>query len=479
MNNKGFAVSGIIYGVLVLFILLLASLLSMFTNRKASLDELKSRVEYEFNTKENTEEVKLSSETPYETILRGYYHIIIKGNGKKVSTYVFLEKGEKINIDLTGSNAKVLTSSTSLIDISSAGTVTLGTTKEFIGTNENTIKSSTKSATIQYVNSKKHEMLEGVRYIKDCTSGNNKSDNSNINNWIEIKAIYRGQNVALKKKVTANPSIESGLSKITDGDLTKQISDGIIGTAITTKYCVTVDLGNNYNLDAVSVYHDTLTSAIYYGITYVSSDGVNYIPIRIAEEKENKYGISVTAFEDAKVKKRREFYVAYKTLDDKSKWIRIFHHNNRGGKIMWTSTLQAEDYYPSTSLSQENINIHKQSLLKGFLGSKYSEKKYEFLLEYEGKKEYNRWTQTSNPLTTKESVSGYKKVEISWDAYALNNTFGGLCKSNSGSTLIDGTCGHGYWYYAIGAINPPWNNGIPAFSSSGFKKSVDLWLRIS
>ena len=44
MNNKGFAVSGIIYGLLVLFIIMLIALLAMFNTRKTVLDQLKNKV---------------------------------------------------------------------------------------------------------------------------------------------------------------------------------------------------------------------------------------------------------------------------------------------------------------------------------------------------------------------------------------------------------------------------------------------------
>ena len=41
MNNKGFAVTGILYSILVLFIVLVALLMFNFRNRKVILDKLK------------------------------------------------------------------------------------------------------------------------------------------------------------------------------------------------------------------------------------------------------------------------------------------------------------------------------------------------------------------------------------------------------------------------------------------------------
>ena len=49
MNNKGFAVSGIIYSILILFLLLLFSILSIMGARKMVLDKLKNDVMNELN----------------------------------------------------------------------------------------------------------------------------------------------------------------------------------------------------------------------------------------------------------------------------------------------------------------------------------------------------------------------------------------------------------------------------------------------
>ena len=50
MKNKGFAVTGIIYTLMVIFIILIITLLAMFNNRKGLLDKLKDRVLEDINS---------------------------------------------------------------------------------------------------------------------------------------------------------------------------------------------------------------------------------------------------------------------------------------------------------------------------------------------------------------------------------------------------------------------------------------------
>ncbi len=49
LNNKGFAVTGIIYSALLLFLVLLAGILSMMATRKVLLDKIKKEVEFKLN----------------------------------------------------------------------------------------------------------------------------------------------------------------------------------------------------------------------------------------------------------------------------------------------------------------------------------------------------------------------------------------------------------------------------------------------
>ncbi len=53
LNNKGFAITGILYGLLILFALLVGSYLTILTARKNRLDGIVENIENEYNNKEN------------------------------------------------------------------------------------------------------------------------------------------------------------------------------------------------------------------------------------------------------------------------------------------------------------------------------------------------------------------------------------------------------------------------------------------
>lgn len=109
-------------------------------------------------------------------------------------------------------------------------------------------------ATITYVGRnyyKQNNDLNGVRYIKDCING---STTDNDNRWVELQAIVNGKNVALGKNVTGTviENTNYPYSRITDGDINP--SNYALSSTTGLK-CITVDLGNIYNLDEVAVWH--------------------------------------------------------------------------------------------------------------------------------------------------------------------------------------------------------------------------------
>ena len=67
LNNKGFAISGILYAVMILFLTLVISLLSLISNRKLVLDKYKKNVKNSLNTSAETygAHVQLDSDTTY------------------------------------------------------------------------------------------------------------------------------------------------------------------------------------------------------------------------------------------------------------------------------------------------------------------------------------------------------------------------------------------------------------------------------
>lgn len=166
-------------------------------------------------------------------------------------------------------------------------------------------------------------------------------------------------------------------------------------------------------------------------------------------------------------------------------WIRVFHHNTSGG-------LRTNLFTNESEVAKVNLP-NKQSVL-GYLDTieiKSPATKYEFLLEYPEISGYNRWSQTANPWTTtipngtgNETAPGYRAIQISWNT----NYWGGLAKSTSSSTALNGSVGHGNWFFAIGAYQCYPNTcrenndsttitGILGPNTS-IKGSVDLWMRI-
>ena len=51
LNNKGFAITGILYGLLILFALLVGSYLTILTAKKNRLDGIVADIENEYNNK--------------------------------------------------------------------------------------------------------------------------------------------------------------------------------------------------------------------------------------------------------------------------------------------------------------------------------------------------------------------------------------------------------------------------------------------
>ncbi len=152
-------------------------------------------------------------------------------------------------------------------------------------------------------------------------------------------------------------------------------------------------------------------------------------------------------------------------------WGRVFYHNSKGA----TNLFQNEEEVLTSN------NENKYSVLKKIENYQTKEKKYEFLLEYPtlSKTKYNRWIQSANPTTTtiangtgSETAPGYEEVHIDWSG----NYWGGLTKSTNQSTFINGSVGHGNWFYAIGSYSK-YNGGIPGPVSSAVT-SVELWAKI-
>lgn len=111
----------------------------------------------------------------------------------------------------------------------------------------------------------------GIRFIRDYARGSNANANSH---WIEIKAFVGVENIALNKKssIVKGYYNHGSLELLTDG----QLGD-YYGLDSGNPDCIQVDLGANYPIDKIVVWHYFADGRFYYGTkTEVSSDGVNW-----------------------------------------------------------------------------------------------------------------------------------------------------------------------------------------------------------
>ena len=152
-------------------------------------------------------------------------------------------------------------------------------------------------AKITYVGTKPKKTttkLDNVRYIKNCISYNSAN---NQNHWDEIQAIYEGVNVAKGKSVTGTyPEANSttySYKNIVDGTIDSLGNSGFgYGSSNSINQCVTVDLGQEYDLDEIAVWHAAENLTTYYdNKTYVSNDDKEYT--EIINEASIEYGDGV------------------------------------------------------------------------------------------------------------------------------------------------------------------------------------------
>ena len=174
--------------------------------------------------------------------------------------------------------------------------------KYFIDSNmEEDTNEGNGKAKITYISKEKPERknkkLNGVRYIQDCTNGNSINIGSH---WVELQAIYQGKNVAKGKTITAvsNVGTSNGTGTITsivDGDIdSSQYSDFFWES----RQCITVDLGQTYDLDEITTWHYWIDNRTYYEhTTFVSSDNVNWTSVTQPTKEESNNGYRINAYE--------------------------------------------------------------------------------------------------------------------------------------------------------------------------------------
>ena len=158
--------------------------------------------------------------------------------------------------------------------------------------------------------------------------------------------------------------------------------------------------------------------------------------------------------------------------DHGAKWLRIFYHNSQNSEFF------SDNREAAFSIN----NANKYSILKYLPHIRtYERGKYEFLIEYPGSSGFNRWKQTSNPLTH-TTVTGfeYKESDLTWPIY-----FDGLSKYTNNLTFLAGCYKKDWWHFAIGSYTQYKTNvgqfpGQTISTEGGALASqVILWIRVA
>jgi len=143
-------------------------------------------------------------------------------------------------------------------------------------------------------------------------------------------------------------------------------------------------------------------------------------------------------------------------------WTRVFYHDVAAG--YFASNDDADARSPNNPLSG------RYSILNYLESLRSTDDTLEMRINWPGTglPGRNIWSQESNP--TAGPVTGYAALDIDY----AHQRWGGLELSDAAATYLDGSVGHGSWFYSIGS-QVPWNSGIPSYGPAASR--VALWVR--
>ncbi|WFR59583.1 glycine rich domain-containing protein [Anaerocolumna sp. AGMB13025] len=151
-------------------------------------------------------------------------------------------------------------------------------------------------------------------------------------------------------------------------------------------------------------------------------------------------------------------------------WGRVFYQDSSTGQ-----------YFGSEAEALHTNSTYKFSCLDQIQNYK-ADTKYEFMLYYPENGQTNIWKQTNRPQDELETNGDGTQNAAGYEAKSIQmngNFWGGLVKSTSGASLIDGSTYHGNWFYAIGSYT--WwgsENHFPGGNDAQVTK-VELWMAIN
>ena len=156
-------------------------------------------------------------------------------------------------------------------------------------------------------------------------------------------------------------------------------------------------------------------------------------------------------------------------------WTRVLAHNTNMG--FFANTTQSALHNQADPLAADRYSILNQ------MDSLRSAAEFEFYMQWPGsanncKNDPHHWIQTSNPVTTSESVSGLVQITGS---NSVGTGAKGLCRSNRPlSTYMDRNCQpspSNNWWYATGQTGA-FQSGIPACNGGTPRpRYVELYIR--
>jgi len=153
--------------------------------------------------------------------------------------------------------------------------------------------------------------------------------------------------------------------------------------------------------------------------------------------------------------------------DDGGGWTLVFRHDISGG--VFANDIEADLF----NLSSPGLTTKKYSIL-----SKINEIKsvtpYEFRLFYPTLNVRNHWSQTFDPRSGASPirpVAGYIAINID----STSDFWGGLERSSTAPTFLDGSVNHGNWWYSIGS-QAVYGGGIPGPNTT-IVSVVELYIR--
>lgn len=164
------------------------------------------------------------------------------------------------------------------------------------------------------------------------------------------------------------------------------------------------------------------------------------------------------------IDQRGGYGMDYMELDDGSQWVKIFHHRNHSGTVLFVDDTEAL----RSNTEDKFSDLYLLELFRATDG------KFEFLMQFpDDLTGYNRWKQISNPTVVtihNNGVNGYEAILISW----ASNNWGGL-EYNGSVSFIDGSVASTTWHYAIGSYTI-YASGIPGPTAA--VQYTELWVRI-